>query len=122
MDKTFAKVVGIVFLLLGILGFFIEHLAGFIHFDLVHNIIHLAIGVWGIWAASTAANSQTFARLVGTIYLLLGVLGFFVPGLFGIMHLENSENLLHLIVGVIGTYIGFVWRGTQAVKISKSAT
>jgi preprotein translocase subunit Sss1 len=120
MLKAFTKVVGVVFLLVGILGFFISDLFGIIHFDLVHNLIHLVVGVWGIIAGSQLASAKLFARLLGITYLAVGALGFILPGVFGLLHLELAENLLHLVVGGLGLYLSFTAPTSISIPDSKA--
>ncbi|MBI2912168.1 MAG: hypothetical protein HYY05_08490 [Chloroflexi bacterium] len=55
----YAKVFGIVYLVLGLVGFVIPDLVLGIHLDLGCNIVHLALGVWGIWAGYFVAQGQT---------------------------------------------------------------
>jgi len=54
----YAKVFGIVYLALGAIGFVVPDLVpGLIHLDIGCNVVHLALGVWGIWAGYLAGNS-----------------------------------------------------------------
>lgn len=57
----YAKVFGIVYLLLGVVGFAIPDLVLGIHLDLGCNIVHLALGVWGIWAGYLASQPEQAA-------------------------------------------------------------
>src|SRR5690348_2025640 len=106
--KQFARVVGVILLLVGILGFFFENLFGLFHLGTVHSIVHAAFGIWGILASGQLASSKLFARVIGIVYLLIGIFGFFTMNLFGIMDVGLSDNLLHLIVGALGLYAGYV--------------
>lgn len=54
----YAKVFGIVYLLLGIVGFPAPDLIPGAHLDLGCNIVHLVLGVWGIWAGYLASQSE----------------------------------------------------------------
>jgi len=121
MAKTFSMVIGLLFLLIGILGFFFENLLGIFHLDAVHNTVHLAFGILGVLAAAKDSFAKLFARAVGILYLLAGLIGFFVPELFGLMPVGLSENILHLIIGAIGLYIGFRSETIQVEKLSKTA-
>jgi hypothetical protein len=121
MLKNFARIAGIVFLLVGILGFLSENLLGLFHLSAVHNSIHLAFGIWGLLASIGDSGSRVFAKTVGVVYLLLGLVGFFVPGLFGLMHVGLSENILHLMIGIISGYIGFSSPIGAFQKLTKSA-
>ncbi|MFK7694513.1 DUF4383 domain-containing protein [Paenibacillus sp. HJGM_3] len=117
MVKPFAGLVGVLFLLLGLTGFFTHELFGMIHFDLLHNIIHLGIGAAGIWAMRSEDTAIKFAKTVGLLYVVLGILGMVLPDMLGLMHMENAENVLHLVVGVIGLYLGFTAQTIQTVKL-----
>lgn len=121
MVRTFATIVGLLFLLVGILGFFFENLLGVFHFNTAHNTIHLAIGIWGVLASAKDSHSLIFARGLGFIYVLGGILGFFAPEMFGLMHVGASENILHLVVGAIALYIGFRSETIEPQRLSKSA-
>jgi hypothetical protein len=48
--RTFTIVFGIVYGGLGVLGFFVSDLGGFIHLELGENLIHLLLGAWGLVA------------------------------------------------------------------------
>ncbi|MDF2668609.1 MAG: hypothetical protein K0R67_915 [Paenibacillus sp.] len=117
MVKPFAGLVGLLFVLLGIIGFFTHDLFGLIHFDIAHNIIHLGIGAAGLAAMRTEDTAVRFAKVVGVVYLALGIIGMITPNMFGIMHMENAENILHLIIGIIGLYLGFTAQTIQTVKL-----
>lgn len=106
MTNTFARVAGWLALLLGILGFFVTDLLGLIQFDLTHNIVNLALGLLGIAAAQNAKGAKAYAQWLGAIYLLFGIIGFFFAELAG-MHLEVTENLLHILLGAWGLYAAF---------------
>jgi len=103
LAQAFARTVGWLTLLLGILGFFVTDLFGLISFDTTHNIVHLVLGVLGIAAGQSGKWSKLYAQVFGVIYLLLGIAGFFIADLIGI-HLEVAENLVHIIFGAWGLY------------------
>jgi len=47
----YARVFGIVYLLLTIVGFIVaDVIPGLIHFDLGCNVVHLVLGLWGVYA------------------------------------------------------------------------
>ena len=114
VNRIVAFVIGILFLILGILGLILHPTSGNIfgfQVDLVHNLVHLVTGILGIGAAYTG-QSRRFNQVFGIIYLVLGILGLF-PGLYfagrllGIMHVNGADNLLHLIVGIVASAVGF---------------
>lgn len=42
--------------------------------NVLHNLVHLAFGVWALAAARSFSGAKTFARVGGVIYLALVVL------------------------------------------------
>ena len=83
--QVVALVFGTVYLVVGVLGFlpFLggsytqtpNNLLGLVPINLLHNIVHLIIGVAGIAAAATVANSRMYLKTFGIVLLALGVVG-----------------------------------------------
>ena len=90
--QSLAALVGVVFLLVGILGFvpgitthysdlsFAGHdsgakLLGIFQVSILHNIVHLLFGIVGLVLAKTAEGARTFLVGGGAVYLVLWVLG-----------------------------------------------
>ncbi|MEO7018775.1 MAG: DUF4383 domain-containing protein [Ktedonobacteraceae bacterium] len=115
-NKTVALVFGIVFLLIGVLGFVPAltpggALLGVFMVNGVHSVVHLLFGVLGIAAAFTG-TSVLYNRVGGSIYLVIGVLGF-VPVLapngmlLNLVMINLADNILHIVIGVILASVGF---------------
>jgi hypothetical protein len=120
MTRTFALVAGIVFLVVGILGFIPlfrfgaeDYLLGIFAVDAVHNLIYLLVGILGIAAYYWERYARLYCQGLGILYLLVGILGFIPALLFGdnmllgLFHVNVADNLLHLAVGAIAAYLGF---------------
>jgi hypothetical protein len=116
MARTLALLFGIIFLLVGILGFVKgvtpdDKLLGIFAVNAAHNAVHLAVGALGLIAAYTGWP-RAYLQIIGIVYLLVGVLGF-VPALvtdhklLGIVHINLADNVLHLAVGAIAVIVGF---------------
>lgn len=101
--QTVALAFGAIYLAAGVLGF----LAFIFNNNLLHNLVHVVIGVAGVAAAASAANSRTFCQVVGVILLLLGVLGAFVAHPLGLLHIGGLDIALHLVSGAVLAYFGF---------------
>jgi hypothetical protein len=114
--QKLAKLFGIVFVLVGILGFVPgittdNHLLGIFEVDVLHNIIHLATGLIAFWAASTMANSRLFFKLFGVIYALVTILGFMMGGsILGLFMVNAADNFLHLVIALVALYAGFMMK------------
>lgn len=117
-NRLVATVFGAVYLLVGLLGFAVTGGVGFISnegglllgiFEVnpLHNIAHLLIGaallVAGL-ANVRAAKSVNIA--VGAVYLLLGIVGFFLTGPANILALNVPDHFLHLGSAVVLLGVG----------------
>ena len=124
INKTVALVFGIVFLLIGVLGFVPAltpggALLGLFMVNGLHSVVHLLFGVLGI-AAAFSGMERLYNRAAGVIYLVLFVLGLIpalVPNgmLLGLVMINGADNVLHLVVGAVLAYVGF------AVQTRRSA-
>ena len=114
MAKLYAGLVGAVLLLVGICGFLTNSLMG-LEFHMAHNIIHLATGIIGLWAAmaSGGRNAGMFAKVFGVVYTLVAVMGFAgISDLGSIkLGLNTMYNVIHLVVGLLGMAAGFMGGG-----------
>lgn len=132
--RYFAVVYGIVFLLAGIAGFIPGlvtqpaevadpatgghgHLLGLFAVNPLHNLVHLAFGIWGVVAYRTLAAARLYARSVAVIYAVFAVLGL-IPGLntlFGLVPLYGHDVWLHAVLAAVAAYFGWgVRAGTPA--------
>jgi uncharacterized protein DUF4383 len=112
-----AVVFGAIYLLAGIAGF-LPFLGGsdtqtssalfnVFQVNLLHNLVHVAIGIAGLAAASNLRNARNYCRVVGLILLLLGVTGIFVAQPFGLINIGGLDVGLHLASGALLAYFGF---------------
>ena len=117
MVQTAATVFGAIYLLAGVAGF-LPFLGGsftqtssalfnIFQVNLLHNLVHVVIGIAGLAAASSLANARTYCRTVGVILLLLGVSGIFVAQPFGLINIGGLDIALHLVSGALLAYFGF---------------
>lgn len=123
----FALGMGIVFLLVGIAGFVpglvTGHapeadassvgstglLLGLFPVNWLHNLVHLAFGVWGVAVYRRFGGARLYARVVAVVYALLAVMGF-IPGLqtvFGLVPLYGNDIWLHVAIAVVAAIFGF---------------
>jgi hypothetical protein len=129
IQRTFALVVGAVFILVGLLGFIPAlvpggALLGIFAVNVLHSIVHLLIGVLGVAAAYTGF-SRLYNRVIGVVYFLLAIIGF-VPALIingallGLVSINLADNLLHLVVGAAALYVGFVIADHSAPAVRRA--
>ena len=123
LAQRFAQIFGLVYLLVGILGFipplltqggvpgpvigpFVGSLLGLFAVNWLHNIAHLAIGAAGLASYRSPAGARSYAIGVGVLYLLLFVIGLILPTVFGLLPLNGPDNILHLVSGAAALAIG----------------
>ena len=109
MAKKFAVVLGVIFVLMGILGFISNPLIGAMGLFMTNsllNVVYLVIGVvLLIVAFSAPAASALWLKIFGVIVLILTVLGFLMiaggGSLFGLLTMNSADHWLHLVLGII---------------------
>jgi hypothetical protein len=104
MAKTVAKIMGLVLLLVGVLGFthVLDPLGA--HLSPAHNLVHILTGVISLYFgfAGSLSGAKGFCIIFGLVYLLLGILGLAMGELhIGPLMLGKVDHGIHLIVGAI---------------------
>jgi hypothetical protein len=116
--RLYCTLIGAVLVLAGILGFFYEasfdtgdsiqadEVLGILAVNGWHNLVHIAIGLLLIAAAGSAARSAALA--VGLVYLVLGIWGLMEDDnvILSLVPVNDEDNVLHLILGVLGLGAG----------------
>ena len=106
-NQTWAKVIGVVLLLVGIWGFFTSSILGLFGVNTLHNIVHLVTGAIFVWAGfASGAPTNDVNKWLGVVYALVGIVGFF--GVLGFLNVNAADNWLHLVIGVVSAWI--VWK------------
>jgi hypothetical protein len=133
--RNFAFIIGIVYLVAGVLGFvpvllrpapesaphvgitaFYGYMLGLFAVNLLHNAVHLAIGGWGIAASRSATGALTYAKTLAIFYGALAVMGL-IPALntlFGLVPIHGHDVWLHAATALAAAYFGWVWKGTES--------
>jgi hypothetical protein len=126
--QRFAMIFGIIYVVVGVAGFFPPllqpqtpgapplaidtlsgRLMGLFPVNILHTLVHLAIGVWGVVAAKSVSAAVGYARSIAVLYGVLAIMGF-IPGLntvFGLVPLHSHDIWLHAGSALIAAYFGF---------------
>lgn len=121
MAKTVAKLVGVVFIIVGIAGFFDTHLLG-ANLGKTHNVVHLASGVVSLYLGlkGSLGAARTFCIVFGIVYGLLGVAGFVAGAaesrelVIWHLHLMTTDHIIHIAIGVLYLIGGFTTKSGSA--------
>ena len=118
MTKTLAVLFGIVFLLVGILGFVPavtkdQMLLGIFHVNTAHNCVHLLSGVIALICGMTGVGaSRLYFKLFGVVYGLVAVLGLMHMGehttLLGLISNNDADTYLHIGIAAVSLIVGFI--------------
>jgi hypothetical protein len=109
MARTVAIILGAAFILLGLVGFISNNFLG-AHLTTAHNIIHLVSGAAALYIGlrGSLQAAKLFGYAFGAVYLLLGVVGYWMGGMHNTTNLPASaqdnavnENMFRMIPGVL---------------------
>jgi len=129
ITRYFALLVGLAFLAAGIAGFIpfftpsapahapalllntnYGLLLGLFPVNVLHNVFHFGVGLFGVFSFRNYTTSHLFSRFLGVTLGILTIMGM-VPVLnvgFGIWPLYGHDIWLHGLEAVIGLYLGFL--------------
>ena len=135
--RTFALIVGIAYLAAGVMGFvpglvtpapghapalgvtaFQGYLLGLFPVNFMHNLMHLAIGAWGVAASRGTGGARAYSKIIAVIFGVLAVMGL-IPTLntvFGLVPIHGNDVWLHAGTAVIAAFFGWVVKGSSVVS------
>ena len=127
---TVARVFGIIYLVVGVLGFVpalaqasgdphvvigtTAYLLGLFPVNILHNAVHVVIGLAGLAMGASTRGALAYLRALAVIYALLAVLGL-IPltnTLFGLVPIGGNDIWLHAVTAILAAYFG--WRVTTS--------
>ncbi len=109
--------------MLGVVGLILgdELFLGILNIDLVEDIVHLLSG--GLLAyigfgRTDDGTVRSVVGVVGVVYLLVGILGFVVPTLFGLIPNGYTifDNIVHLALGALALVVAGVPGRTSTAR------
>ena len=118
MVNALALIFGVLYFLVGVVGFSLTPsggvLLGIFAVNTFHHIFHITLGGLGL-VAGWMGRGRLYCQVAGVVFLLLGVLGLITPPLIATLLAHPAadmltDNLLHLMTGLGLSYFGFLPR------------
>jgi len=114
MLVNISRLLGVAFVVVGVVGFVPPltpngNLLGLFPVNAAHNLVHIALGVWGLVVGGTFSGALFYLRGLTVIYGLLAILGLFpaTNTLFGLAPIHGADVALHAVLALIAAYFGF---------------
>ncbi|MDQ6945066.1 MAG: DUF4383 domain-containing protein [Actinomycetota bacterium] len=113
LTRLYAIGFGVVYTLVGILGFFVAptletHNLIIFPVNVLHNIVHLLAGLAGI-AFFMSNRALQYARGMAIIFAVLTVAGLIVPNGFGLVPLGGADIALHAATAILAAVAGWLY-------------
>lgn len=125
LARTVAAILGVIYVLVGVVGFLPDPLVqassaasatgallGVFPINLLHNVVHLVIGASLLYASMATATAIMVSRVIGGVYIVVGLLGLVSSNGFGLLPLGGADIFLHLGTGAVLLAVGFMNGGT----------
>ena len=115
--QMLALAFGAIYLLVGVVGFFITGFGNFFAHDTnqtllgfeingMHNVVHIVIGVAGLLLGRTLAGARTYGWLLAIGYGAAFVYGLIAIGeTWDFLSINAADNVLHLLTAIVGLAI-----------------
>ena len=123
-SQLFALVLGDVYVIVGVVGFFVasEFTKGTADDQLVifrlnhlHNLIHVVLGIGWLGASRSPDLSKSINTVFGVVLILVAILGFMALGLMhtvlNVTESTDPDNFLHVLTGGLSLYFGTAGAG-----------
>ena len=110
--QRLSQVFGWTFIVVGVAGFAATgmsmdanvetapRLLGMFPVNVVHNIVHLLFGLWGVLGSRSYGGARSYLYGAGVIYLVLAAAGYVAPNGFGLVPIGGADIGLHLFLGL----------------------
>jgi len=111
--KNAAMIIGIVFLIVGVLGYIPNPIVGPTGIFLtnpLHNIIHIASGIVLLLGVYTSFGASLALKIVGVVYGLVAVCGFFMvmDNMMMGVAINEADKWLHVALAIVILAAGFM--------------
>jgi hypothetical protein len=116
--RRFCRIATVVFLLFTVYPLVVKLIEHRLAHDWLHGVLHLgsaAFAAYAGWLARSLAPAVLYTWFVAAFYTALGILGWFIDGLFLTSHLAIPlgpvDNIFHLGVGGAALAVALLAKG-----------
>lgn len=138
-ERYCALIIGVLFLILGIAGFIpalvtvpgttasyipadvapgaysagFGYLFGLFPINFLHNLVHCAVGIFGIASYTNASSARLFNRFFTVSYILIAILGALpiTNTVFGLMPIFGNNVWFNALTAIATAYYGIILPG-----------
>ena len=126
--RQYAQILGVVLILIGIVGLLVLGNGvwlGILNSDTVEDIVHILTGALLAYVGfgrTDLATARSLVLALGVIYLVVGILGFVVPMVFGLIPHGYTlfDDLLHLALGILSIAVALTASGTSTARDARA--
>jgi hypothetical protein len=121
VPEILALAFGAIYLVVGIVGFFVtgfdnfagnsqhDMLIGLFMINPLHNIAHILVGVLGLALGRTLAGARNYGWILAVLYAALFVYGLIAVGKsWDFLNINAGDNVLHILTAVVGLIIALL--------------
>jgi hypothetical protein len=117
--QVWAKLIGAVLVLAGIVGFFysaafgspgkVDAVLGILNVNGWHNVFHIATGVLGLMLARSYSSARAYCILLAALYTVVAIWGFALGdggNILGFLPVNTEDNVLHTLIALVSLVVG----------------
>ena len=120
VPEILALAFGAIYLIVGIVGFFVTGFDDFFSHDTnetllgfeingMHNVVHIVIGAAGLVLGRTLAGARTYGWLLAVAYGAVFIYGLIAMGKdWDFLSINTPDNVLHILTALVGLVIALL--------------
>jgi Domain of unknown function (DUF4383) len=117
LARGYSIVFGVVYTLVGLIGFTVStslevHTLVVFPVNIVHNFVHLLVGLIGIGAFFTG-QAVAYCRGMAVVFAILTLAGFLPQPLLGIVPIGGADIPLHAATAILAALAGWLYSANR---------
>lgn len=100
LTRQTARILGLLLLILGVLGFFTNGFISTMAVNPTLNILNICIGLLGIASATSYSYAKNFLRLFGVLFFIFGIVFLINGNVWGFLQTNAAGATFYVLVGI----------------------